>query len=118
MPWPAGMAPIAPSCQKGPGAGEWSWMSQFALEMDCQTPFRLGLPSGIRLLLAEVLALALAAGACARAWWGLAKRATQTAAAAAVEKRVKDLRIERNSHGAHLRCRDSVSYIRATLVSI
>ena len=49
MPWPPGAAPHAPMISgRGPGCAACARMSQFAVVKDCQIPFRLGLPSGVR----------------------------------------------------------------------
>src|SRR5689334_6592973 len=92
-------------------------MSQLAVPMYSQTPFRLGLPSGIRPP-PFVVALAPAFAGAAGAWAlpGVSVSERQTTAAAAVDKRVRDLDIEIIFIGA--RCAGFQSYIPRDLVSI
>src|ERR1700733_9582820 len=45
---PAGSEPAAPACQSIPAVAEWGSMSQLAVFIACQIPFKLGLPSAVR----------------------------------------------------------------------
>src|SRR5512144_865389 len=97
-------------------------MSQLAVPMACQTPFRLGLPSVILVPLpgplATVLATALAGAAGAWALPGVSVSEIQTTAAATVDKRVSDLRIGIVSVEALVAPVGIQSYIRSDPVSI
>src|SRR6185295_9786284 len=84
-------------------------MSQFAVVMACQTPFKFGLPSGIR----GPLATAFTGAACARASSGVISKDMQTTAANIVDRRARDVRIEKvNATNNPEQCQSNGSWSR------